>query len=146
MTGNSHKTPSDKTGLKYWFIGKLGLSLRARFFLPSFIGIVLALLLNFFYQSILVSNQNTFQKLKENNLPQISDISRISVPLVNNQNKLSHLLLSTIEDPDEERIYLGGREIYQNLYSIEESIKSSLETSSNEVQTHLFKINRLYKL
>jgi signal transduction histidine kinase/CheY-like chemotaxis protein len=68
------------------------------------------------------------------------------VSLVNNQNKLSHLLLSTIEDPDEERIYLGGREIYQNLYSIEESIKSSLETSSNEVQTHLFKINRLYKL
>lgn len=144
MTGNKKKKQTYKQSLSSQLLNKVGLSLRARFFLPSFIGIVLALILNLSYQSILASNQKTFQQLKENNLPQIGDISRISVSLVRNQNKLSRLLLSTVSDPDEERVYLEGREIYQSLYSLESSIKNSLETSTNEEQKYLFRINRIF--
>ena len=106
------------------------LSLRGRFLVAPVIGVILTLILYFTSNSIIQSHSELFQKLSESNLPQVSQISQITVMLSNNHNNLSTLLNSVAGNPDEERIYLQGRIILYQLHELEERLNLNLETSN----------------
>ncbi|MCK4706032.1 MAG: PAS domain S-box protein, partial [Gammaproteobacteria bacterium] len=69
----------------------------------------------------------------ESNLPQVSEISRITVLLANNHSELTSLLLSTLEDPDEERVYVKGRKILNELHLIETQLKLKISSAKKLV-------------
>lgn len=108
-------------------------SLRNRFLIAPFIGVVLTLILYFASNAILQSNSKILKQLSESNLPQVSEISRITVLLINNHSELTSLLLSTLEDPDEERVYVKGRKILNELHLIETHLKLKISSAKKLV-------------
>ena len=103
-------------------------SLRNRFLVAPLIGVILTLVLYFTSNAIIQSHSTLFKQLSESNLPQVSEISRITVLLTNNHSELTSLLLSTLDDPDEERVYVKGRRILNELYRIEDQLKLKLSS------------------
>ena len=107
------------------------LSLRGRFLVAPFIGVFLTLILYFASNAIIRSHSEFFQQLHNSNLPQISEISRIAVLLINNHSELTALLLSVNKDTDEEQVYLQGRKVLDDLHSIEGQLYKNLNSSKN---------------
>lgn len=110
------------------------LSLRGRFLVAPFIGVILTLILYFSSNAIIHSQSNLFQTIQETNLPQISEISQLILLQSNNHNELIKLLLSSTETPDEEKIYVQGRTILNQLHIIEEKLLAKLHSHENDVE------------
>ncbi|MCK4707604.1 MAG: PAS domain S-box protein, partial [Gammaproteobacteria bacterium] len=105
------------------------LSLRGRFLVAPVLGVILTLILYFTSNAIIQSQSKIFKQLSDSNLPQVSQISQVTILLVNNHTDLSTLLRSAAADPDEERIYLQGRTILNKLHELEELLNLSLRSS-----------------
>jgi len=104
-------------------------SLRGRFLVAPVIGVILTLILYFTSNAIIQSQSEVFKQLSDSNLPQVSQISQVTVLLVNIHNDLSALLNSANDDPDEERIYLQGRDILDQLHELEAILNQSIGSS-----------------
>ena len=104
------------------------LSLRGRFLITPIIGIILTIILYIASNAIINSHSELFQELRESNLPQISEVSRSITLLANNHNKLTEILLSSIESPDEETIYIEGRNVLNRLHEIEAQLLESINS------------------
>ncbi|PWR00384.1 sensor domain-containing protein [Leucothrix pacifica] len=104
------------------------LSLRSRFLIAPFIGVVLTLI--FFYSSnaIIQTHSDILREIDESNLPQIGEISRTVILLSHNHEKLERLLRDAEDDPDEERIYVEGRVILDELHELEEQLINTLRS------------------
>lgn len=105
------------------------LSLRNRFLVAPVFALLLMLILIYSSHSIINSQSTLFRQLNKTNLPQVSEISRITIALAKNHSELTHLLLSTINSPDEEQAYIGGRKILNKLYRLEQQLTLSLTNS-----------------
>ena len=67
------------------------LSLRSRFLIAPFIGVVLTLII-FYSSNATIQNQtNILKQLTQSNLPQVGEISRTVILLSNNHEKLQIL-------------------------------------------------------
>lgn len=102
------------------------LSLQNRFLVAPLIGVVLTLILYFASNAIIRSHSNLFQQLSQSNLPQVSKISHVTVLLINNHTELSTLLQSAAEDLNEEKTYLSGRRILDNLHELEGMLNQNI--------------------
>lgn len=109
------------------------LSLRSRFLVAPSIGIFLMLILYFTSNAIIQSHSDLFKQLSDSNLPQVSQISRISVLLIHNHNELTSLLLSGADDLDEEQVYVQGRKILDELHRLEAQLSQGLSNSQTIV-------------
>ena len=109
------------------------LSLRNRFLIAPFIGVFLTLILYFTSNAIIQSHSDLFKQLSDSNLPQVSQISRITVLLINNHNVLTSLLLSGADDLDEEQVYVQGRKILDELHRLEAQLSQGLSNSQTIV-------------
>ncbi|MCJ8318154.1 MAG: ATP-binding protein [Colwellia sp.] len=117
--------------MKYFY----SFSLRSRFLIAPIIGIVLAILLYVTSNAIIREHSEVLQQLSESNLPKISKISQSSIRLSDGHTKLSLLLLSAQIHQDEEKIYLGGRKILNNLHKIEAEFALSLAIQNDDAKT-----------
>lgn len=108
------------------------LSLRGRFLVAPFLGVILTLVLYIASNAVMREHSELFQELSDHNLPQISEISRIITTQANNHSRLTTLLLSAVADPDEERVYLEGRGVLNKLHKIEDQLTNSISLSHNE--------------
>ena len=101
------------------------ISLRNRFLIAPFIGVILTLILYFTSNSIIRSHSELFQHIGESNLPQVSEINRVTVMIINNHTKLTALLISALEHLDEERVYLEGKSLLNSMYELENQFSLS---------------------
>ena len=106
------------------------LSLRSRFLIAPFIGVVLTMIIFYSSNSIIQSHSNILKDLNTANLPQVGEISRSVILLSTNHEKLETLLYNAKIAPDEEQIYLDGRVILDELHSLEEQLKTTLGDSN----------------
>ncbi|HED34880.1 MAG TPA: EAL domain-containing protein [Gammaproteobacteria bacterium] len=95
------------------------LSLRDRFLIAPFIGVFLTIALYLTSNAIILSHSDLFQQLSRQNLPQVSEIGRVSVLLSKSHNRLISLLLAAAEIADEEQVYLQGRDVLNGLHALE---------------------------
>ncbi len=102
------------------------LSLRGRFLFAPLVCVLLTLFLFFASNVVNHSSNETLKQLSDSNLPRMTEISDISIRLTNNHSLFSSLLISALDDPDEERIYLEGRSILNSLYELEEKVRINL--------------------
>lgn len=102
------------------------LSLQNRFLVAPLIGVVLTLILYFASNAIIRSHSTLFQQLNQSNLPHVSEISHVTVLLINNHTELSTLLQSAAEGLNEEKIYLSGRKLLDNLHEFEGMLDQNL--------------------
>ncbi len=109
------------------------LSLRGRFLVAPFIGIVLTLILYFSSNAIIRSHGDLFQQLSDSDLPHIAQISTLTLLLTHNHSKFSELLLSSLNDPDEERLYIEGKKIIEQLHTIEKKLNRELATDKKVI-------------
>ena len=105
------------------------LSLRGRFLVAPFIGVILILVLSFTSYAIIRSHSDLFQQLSDSNLPQVSQLTHVTVLLLNNHNKLSDLLYSPTRIPDEEQVYNQGRLILDELHRLDNQLSSNISSS-----------------
>ncbi|MBV1921380.1 MAG: hypothetical protein KUG73_11910 [Pseudomonadales bacterium] len=105
------------------------LSLRGRFLFTPLVCVLLTLFLFFASNVVNRSSNETLMQLSDSNLPHITEISDISIHLTNNHSSFSSLLISALDDPDEERIYLEGRSILNSLYELEKKVRINLVES-----------------
>jgi len=101
------------------------LSLRDRFLIAPLIGVILTLILYFTSNSIIRSHSELFQHLGESNLPQVSEINRVTVLLIKNHTQLTALLISALEHMDEERVYLEGKILLNSMHELENQFSLS---------------------
>lgn len=113
------------------------LSLRERFLVAPFIGIVLILILSFTSYTIIRSHSDFFQQLSDSNLPQISQLSHVAVLLLNNHNRLSDLLYTSGSSFDEEQVYEHGRLILNELHRLESQLETNLASSKIVIVNHV---------
>ena len=113
------------------------LSLRSRFLVAPLIGIVLTIVLYVANNTITRSHADLIQQLYESNLPQVSEISRVAVLLTDSHSSLSLLLNTAVDEQDEERIYLQGREILNNLHKLEAQLNRSIGSTRNVIIKHV---------
>lgn len=106
------------------------LSLRGRFLITPIIGIILTLVLYIGSNAIIQSHSTLLQELHESNLPQISGVSNSIALLANNHNNLTEILLSSLESPDEEMIYIEGRNILNRLHEIETQLFKTINSQA----------------
>ncbi len=108
------------------------LSLRSRFLIAPFIGILLTIILYFSSNEIINAHTKLFQELNESNLIQISEINHSTAQLAINNTDIIALLLES-EHLDEEQIYEQGKDILNRLYQLEQSLLISMENGNNTV-------------
>lgn len=120
------------------------LSLQGRFLVAPIIGILLTIVLYLSTSSVIRSHAEIFQTLKDSNLPQISEVSRVTVLLIDNHSQFTNLLISALNKPDEERIYLEGREILQKLHDIEILLNQRFNSQDQQVNQLLKDIRHTY--
>ncbi len=96
------------------------LSLRARFLVAPLVGIALALLLYFAAASIIRSNSTLLENLSDSNLPQLAQINRLNLGLLEFQARLNIVLNRASVHGDEEKVYLEGRQLLNRLYELED--------------------------
>jgi diguanylate cyclase (GGDEF)-like protein/PAS domain S-box-containing protein len=109
------------------------LSLRSRFLVAPLIGVVLTLIIFYSSNATIQSHSNILKDIDESNLPQIGEISRTVILLSLNHEKLERLLHNAEDDPDEERIYLEGRVILDELYILEAQLNKTLGSSPQTI-------------
>ncbi|MGB1238691.1 MAG: ATP-binding protein [Pseudomonadales bacterium] len=102
------------------------LSIRDRFLIAPLLGICLTLILYFAANASIESKVELLEQIQGSNLPQVSELSITSIEMLKAHAALTQLLLESIETPDEEAFYLGGREIINQLYTIENKLKQQL--------------------
>jgi PAS domain S-box-containing protein len=103
------------------------LSIRDRFLVAPLFGCALTLGLYLIVNSAIQSKVDVLKELSNSNLPQVSELSVVGIAMLKIHSQLSHLLLMSVDDPDEERFYLGGREIISELFILEKKIYVLLE-------------------
>ncbi len=103
------------------------LSIRDRFLVAPLFGCALTLGLYLIVNSAIQSKVDVLKELSNSNLPQVSELSVVGIAMLKVHSQLSHLLLMSVDDPDEEQFYLGGRVIINELFSLEEKIYALLE-------------------
>mgnify|MGYP000265304019 FL=1 len=103
------------------------LSIRDRFLVAPLFGCVLTLGLYLIVDNAIQSKVDVLKELSDSNLPQVSELSVVGIAMLKVHSQLSHLLLMSVDDPDEERFYLGGREIISELFALEEKMYVLLE-------------------
>lgn len=101
------------------------LSIRSRFLIAPVIGVFLTLILYFTSDQILQSHVKLFNEISESNLPQISEISQITLLLGESNSEIISLLLES-EGYDEEEIYVEGKKQLNKLYRIQERLNNSI--------------------
>jgi PAS domain S-box-containing protein len=101
------------------------LSIRSRFLISPIIGVLLTLILYISSSHVLKSHVQLFNDISESNLPQISEISHITLLLSESNSEIISLLLET-EGYDEEQIYVEGKKQLNNLYRIKEQFDQSI--------------------
>lgn len=82
-----------------------------------------------------------FDDIRNTNLPQIAEISQLMVLLTKTNADISSLLYSSVNDPDEERIYIEGRDILDVIFTFEPKFKEIINVSENKQLTH----QKIYK-
>ncbi|WP_022950982.1 sensor domain-containing protein [Leucothrix mucor] len=109
------------------------LSLRSRFLVAPLVGVVLTLIIFYSSNATIQSHSDILKDIDGSNLPQIGEISRTVILLSLNHEKLERLLHTVEDDPDEERIYLEGRVILDELHILEEQLNKTLGSSSQTI-------------
>ncbi len=109
------------------------LSFRTRFLIAPAIGIILTIILFVSSDSVIRFYSSLFNQISHNNLPQISEISQATILLSSNHIRLTDLLLQTIQSPDEESVYIRGRDILDTLHNIEHRLNRSFRNDKNIV-------------
>lgn len=102
------------------------LSLRSRFLIAPLIGVVLTMVIFYSSNATIQGQTNILRQINQSNLPQVGEISRTVVLLSKNHEKLENLLYSAKLNPDEEKIYLEGRVILNELYALEAQLNKTL--------------------
>lgn len=100
------------------------LSLRSRFLVAPIIGLVMAMVFYFAANSVIRSQSELLHQVNDGDLPAISAVNSLTVLLVNNHNNYVDLVFSTLENQDEEQVYLAGKNIIDVLYELEEGFTS----------------------
>ena len=113
------------------------LSIRERFLISPLIGIVLTLILYFAANATIQSKVDLLTELNQSNLPLISEFSKSSIAMLKIHSELTYLLLVSLQDPDEETLYLGGRKIIDQLYEVEKNLYLHLAKSEQVVINQL---------
>ncbi len=113
------------------------LSIRERFLISPLIGIVLTLVLYFAAKSTIQSKVDLLTELNQSNLPLVSEFSKSSIAMLKLHSELTQLLLVSLQQPDEETLYLGGRKIIDQLYLVEQNLYRHLEKSDQLVINQL---------
>lgn len=103
------------------------LSIRDRFLVAPLFGVVITLALYLIANNAIQSKVDLLRELSNSNLPQVSELSVAGVAMQKIHSELSHLLLISVDDPDEERFYLAGRNIINQLFSLEEKMFLQLD-------------------
>lgn len=116
------------------------LSLKARFLVAPLLAFIILSLVMLFGYFLIGQYQQTFLNIQKTNLPLIAQMSKMGILVTDNQQKFSQLLLDTLEDPDEEKVYLVGREILNELYEIEENLKQILEEEGDYEAQETFQL------
>ncbi len=98
------------------------LSLRGRFLVAPFLSALLTMALYFGSDAIISSHTKLFKQLSENNLPQVSEVSRITALLASNHVDFTTILLDAIDDLDEEKVYISGKLILNQLHTLEQEL------------------------
>jgi len=108
-----------------------------------FIGVLLTLILVWAADRAIEQNSQVFESIKNANLPQITKVTQVTLNLADNHNQFSRLLVSTVNNPDEERVYLESREIIQNFHEIERALNQDFNIDDagargilNNIHTH----------
>lgn len=107
------------------------LSLRTKFLIAPILALTLTLLLFLSGNFILENHKNIFKEIQQSNLPQIGESSRLNILLTDNQRQLTQLLISTIDKPDEETVYIKGRLILNQLHELKDQFHSAFTTDHN---------------
>ena len=105
------------------------LSLRSRFLVAPFIGVVLTLIIFFNSQSTIQKHLGLLRQINQSNLLQVGEISRTVTLLTINHEKLERLVESAEKIPDEEKTYLAGRIILDELHFLEEQLHKTVGSS-----------------
>ena len=113
------------------------LSIRERFLISPLIGIVLTLVLYFAAKATIQSKVDLLTELNQSNLPLVSEFSKSSIAMLKIHSQLTHLLLVSLQQPDEETLYLGGRKIIDQLYLVEQNLYQHLAKSEQVVINQL---------
>ena len=109
------------------------LSLRSRFLVAPLIGVVLTLIIFYSSNATIQSHSNILKDIDESNLPQIGEISRTVILLSHNHEKLERLLYAAEKDPDEEKIYLEGRVILNELHTLEKQLNKTFGSTHQTI-------------
>ena len=104
--------------------------LKTRFLITPLIYVCLTFILFLTSSSTIDSKNDIINTLKNDDLPKVAALSRFSIQLSNNITHLSSLLTSAIDDPDEERLYIEGKVIINQLHEIEKELEINLAQSS----------------
>jgi len=102
------------------------LSIRTRFLISPVIGVLLTLILYFTSDQILQAHAKLFTDISESNLPQISEISQVTLLLSESNSEIISLLLET-EGFDEEEIYVEGKKQLNSLHRIKDRLYKSID-------------------
>lgn len=115
------------------------LSFRGRFLLSPLIGIVLALGLYFSSHYVIREHSVLFQRISESNLPQISEISRVTVLLANNFSNFTYLMLTPTDNSEVQEAFLQAKklEILEGLKDIERELNRSFRSATTIFIDHI---------
>jgi signal transduction histidine kinase/DNA-binding response OmpR family regulator len=97
-------------------------SLKLRFLIAPFVYVCLAAVIFVTSYSTIQSKNKLLETLKDEDLPRVGSMSNIAIQLSTNSAKLSSLLASAFSDPDEERVYIEGKEIINDLHLLEKNL------------------------
>jgi PAS domain S-box-containing protein len=122
------------------------LSLRGRFLFVPLVCIAVVTILFASNNATMKENKQVLQQLGNDNLPQFGEISNLSIRMNNSHTRLTLLLLSAINDPDEERIYLEGRDLVFHLHDIEKQLKGIVSSIGNEDKAIIEDISKTFRI
>jgi len=108
------------------------LPLRAKFLIAPFIGGVLTFIIYITSSSIINTQNELFKDINQTDLIQISKINHTIAKLARNNSEVVSLLLKS-ETIDEEQIYLQGKKILNELYTIELELATAIEGSKKTI-------------
>ncbi|WP_372770162.1 response regulator [Pseudoalteromonas sp.] len=111
------------------------LPLKIRLLIAPFIYVCLTFALFTLSNTTIQSKNEIIETLRDKDLPKIGRLSQLSIKLSNNVIQLSGLLTSATFDPDEERIYVEGKAIINQLHAIEQKLSFGINDAAN-IQYH----------
>ncbi|MCL9780952.1 ATP-binding protein [Vibrio sp. S4M6] len=106
--------------------GLWSLSIRGWFLVSPILAIFLTIVFFIATNNVITQHERIFAKLERQQLPEITKFSELIINLTDVHNQLTYLLISTISEPDEERVYVEGKSIIRQILSIEEKLEQEL--------------------